>query len=282
MTELPVSRTGSSTSTSLRTAVTPTDRARQHHGGQQRNRRRPTARRDRRHRAHARGALFHVDAAQGAGKVPIDVEAMRIDLLSLTGHKMYGPKGCGALFVRKRTALTPLIIGGGQERGLRSGTLNVPGIVGLGAPARSANAEMARTNRRRWRACAIACSTDSGRRLPGSSSMDRSMHRLPNNLHVSVRRSGRRVAAHRHRRHRSVVWIGVQFGLGARRPTCCAPSWARRSLRRRFASASADSRPKPRSTTPSRNSRRWSDTYGHGAGVAISRAGPVRKKEARS
>ena len=79
-----------------------------------------------------------------AGKVPIDVDAMQIDLLSLTGHKMYGPKGCGALFVRKRTALTPLIVGGGQERGLRSGTLNVPGIVGLGARVRD-------LPRARWR-----------------------------------------------------------------------------------------------------------------------------------
>src|SRR6187549_3517438 len=82
--------------------------------------------------AHARGALFHTDAAQGVGKVPIDVQAMNIDLLSLTGHKMYGPKGCGALYVRRRTELCPLIQGGGQERGMRSGTLNVPGIVGLG------------------------------------------------------------------------------------------------------------------------------------------------------
>ena len=75
--------------------------------------------------------------------MPIDVDAMQIDLLALTGHKMYGPKGCGALYVRKRTALTPLIRGGGQERGLRSGTLNVPGIVGLGRACAICRAEMA-------------------------------------------------------------------------------------------------------------------------------------------
>jgi cysteine desulfurase len=95
---------------------------------------------------HERGVLFHTDAAQAAGKIPIDVRAMNIDLLSLTGHKYYGPKGAGALFVRKRTPKLPLacqIDGGGHENGLRSGTLNVPGIVGLGAAAEICRREMA-------------------------------------------------------------------------------------------------------------------------------------------
>lgn len=79
-------------------------------------------------------ALFHVDATQALGRVPIDVDAMSIDLLSLSAHKIHGPKGVGALYVRRPTAgaLRPLVDGGGQERGLRPGTLNVPGIVGLG------------------------------------------------------------------------------------------------------------------------------------------------------
>ncbi len=104
------------------------------------------------------GALFHVDAAQAVGKIPIDVNAMQIDLLALTGHKMYGPKGCGALFVRKQTRLEPLIVGGGQERGMRSGTLNVPGIVGLGRGVRDLPGGDERRGARRRRDCAIACS----------------------------------------------------------------------------------------------------------------------------
>ena len=134
--------------------------------------------------ARAQGAVFHVDGAQAVGKVPIDVNAMNIDLLSLTGHKMYGPKGCGALFVRKRTELTPLITGGGQERGMRAGTLNVPGIVGLGRACEICRAEMtaehARLGALRDRLLAGLMAGVDGVQVNGS--LD---HRLPHNLHVS-------------------------------------------------------------------------------------------------
>ena len=96
--------------------------------------------------AHAKGAWFHTDAVQAAGRVPFDVEALDVDFASLSAHKIYGPKGVGALYMRRRSrnvGLVPQIDGGGHERGLRSGTLNVPGIVGFGRAAEIARAEMA-------------------------------------------------------------------------------------------------------------------------------------------
>ncbi len=134
--------------------------------------------------ARAAGALFQVDAAQAVGKIAVDVEALQIDLLSLTGHKCYGPKGCGALFVRKRVTVEPLVVGGGQERGVRPGTLNVPGIVGLGAACAIGRVEMAeesaRLARLRDRLLAGLMAELDGVTVNGSMT-----ERLPNNLHVS-------------------------------------------------------------------------------------------------
>jgi cysteine desulfurase len=95
---------------------------------------------------HDAGILFHSDAVQAVGKVPVDVQAMNIDVMSITAHKLYGPKGVGALYVRRRNPRVQIqaqIDGGGHERGMRSGTLNVPGIVGLGKACEIAGQEMA-------------------------------------------------------------------------------------------------------------------------------------------
>jgi len=134
--------------------------------------------------AHRHGALVHTDAAQAVGKIPVDVEVMGVDLLSLTAHKTYGPKGCGALFIRRRTDIAPLMVGGGQERGLRSGTLNVPGIVGFAKACAIAASEMPAESVRlrglRDRLLAGLQASLDGVTVNGS--LD---HRLPHNLHVS-------------------------------------------------------------------------------------------------
>ena len=137
--------------------------------------------------AKSSGALLHTDAAQAAGKIPLDVDALGVDLLSLTGHKCYGPKGAGALYVRRRKPRLPLecmIDGGGHENGLRSGTLNVPGIVGLGAAVEICRREMAEESARlaslRDRLLEGLRRNLDGIRLNGPTSQ-----RLPHNLHVS-------------------------------------------------------------------------------------------------
>ncbi|PYV05501.1 MAG: IscS subfamily cysteine desulfurase [Acidobacteria bacterium] len=134
-----------------------------------------------------RGILFHTDAAQAAGKAPVDVERMGVDLLSISAHKIYGPKGVGALYVRGKNPaveIAPLIDGGGHERGLRSGTLNVPGIVGLGKACELCRLEMPEESRRLggWRdrlRDGIFSRLDDVR---VNGSME---HRLPHNLNVS-------------------------------------------------------------------------------------------------
>jgi cysteine desulfurase len=137
--------------------------------------------------AHERGALLHSDAVQAAGKVAFDVNASSVDLASVTAHKLCGPKGVGALYVRRknpRVTLTPLVDGGGHERGMRSGTLNVPGIVGFGTAAKLAqqqlDAEGARLSRLRDRLLAGLRRGVSDLVVNGTLQT-----RLPGNLNVS-------------------------------------------------------------------------------------------------
>jgi cysteine desulfurase len=135
--------------------------------------------------AHEHGVLVHTDAAQSAGKLPVDVDDLGVDLLTVAGHKLYAPKGVGALYVRPGTHLDPVIHGGGQEHGLRAGTENVPYIAGLGAAAtladrRLGNGEHERVRRLRDRLHAAL--TSAVREL----SLNRHPHeRLPNTLNVS-------------------------------------------------------------------------------------------------
>jgi len=137
-------------------------------------------------KAKKKDVLIHCDAVQGVGKIPFNVETSRVDLASLSAHKMYGPKGVGALWVRRkpRVRIDPIIDGGGHERGMRSGTLNVPGIVGFGAAAALCQAEMAdeavrlRALRDRLNEGIMSRLTD----VYVNGSME---HRLPGNLNIS-------------------------------------------------------------------------------------------------
>ncbi|MBI2833150.1 MAG: IscS subfamily cysteine desulfurase [Acidobacteria bacterium] len=134
-----------------------------------------------------RGALFHTDAAQAIGRIPFDVNALNIDLASLSAHKLYGPKGVGALYVRRKNpkvSLAAIIDGGGHERGLRSGTPNVPGIVGLGCAAEICGAEMADESRR-LQALRDRLLHGLTRNLAGIDVNGSMTDRLPNNLNVS-------------------------------------------------------------------------------------------------
>jgi cysteine desulfurase len=133
-----------------------------------------------------RGALFHIDAVQGVGKIPFDVNAARADLVSLSAHKMYGPKGVGALYVRRkpRVRLTAMIDGGGHERGMRSGTLNVPGIVGFGVAAELCRLEMAEESKRTF-ALRERLRAGIAERITDTYVNGSLEHRLPGNLNIS-------------------------------------------------------------------------------------------------
>ncbi len=136
---------------------------------------------------HEKGVIFHTDGVQAVGKIPVDVQAMQIDVMSLSAHKFYGPKGVGALYVRRRNPrvqISEQINGGGHERGMRSGTLNVPGIVGLGKAAEIAREEMQAEGERQ-----LALRTRLQKKLESAldyvhvnGSME---HRLPGNLNMS-------------------------------------------------------------------------------------------------
>ena len=130
-------------------------------------------------RASGRPVLLHTDAVQAAGRIPVDADAWGVDLLSLSAHKMHGPKGAGALWVRRGVALDPLIAGGGQERRLRSGTENTSAIAGFGAAADAARASLA-ADADRMRGLRDRLETGVLRAVPGTRVLAASAPRLPN------------------------------------------------------------------------------------------------------
>jgi len=137
--------------------------------------------------AHERGALFHTDAVQSAGKIAIDVRTFGVDMLSMSAHKFYGPKGIGALWIRRGVRVMPILTGGRQERGRRAGTENVAGIVGMGVAARSASGKMGDEDRR---LSALRDRLETGilRSVPGTAVNGSTEARVPNTTNISFDR----------------------------------------------------------------------------------------------
>ena len=134
--------------------------------------------------AHARGALFHTDAVQSAGKIPIDIKALGVDLLAISAHKFNGPKGVGALWIRRGTRLLPILTGGKHERNRRAGTENVPGIVGMGVAAAAARQKLPSEA---GRLAALRDRPEAGvlERVPGTAVNGDRARRVPNTTNIS-------------------------------------------------------------------------------------------------
>ena len=137
--------------------------------------------------AHGRGALVHTDAVQSAGKIPIDVKALGVDLLSISAHKFYGPKGVGAIWIRRGLRILPILTGGKHERNRRAGTENVAGIVGMGVAAEIARAKMADEG---VRVAALRDRLEAGifRAVPGATVNGAKTPRVPNTTNISFDR----------------------------------------------------------------------------------------------
>jgi cysteine desulfurase len=201
--------------------------------------------------ARERGILVHTDASQAVGRIPFDVEALPVDLVSFTAHKLYGPKGIGALWVRKKNpdvAVEAQMHGGGHERGMRSGTLNVPGIVGFGKAAELASLELATEGPRladlRDRLLAGLRAGIPGLHVNGSLT-----HRLPGNLNVSVPGIESESLAMAMDGNGRLVGIGVRDGEAAPSHVLTALDSSPTSPARRCGLAWAGGRPPTRSST---------------------------------
>ena len=165
-----------------------------------------------------RGILFHTDAVQLFGQVPLDVQKLGIDLLSIGGHKIGGPKGVGALYLRKGVRLEPILFGGGQERGLRPGTLNLPGIAAMGTACRLAAVEAAETEVRLTRLRDHLWERIQ-REIGGVKQNGHPIHRLPNNLNLRFDRvEGQAVMLELNRRNVAVS-SGSACSAGKQQPS---------------------------------------------------------------
>ena len=168
--------------------------------------------------AHGAGALFHTDAVQAVGKIPIDLKAGKIDMLSLSGHKLHGPKGIGALYLRKGTKFSPLIRGGPQERKRRGGTENVPAIVGLGKAAALA---LARLEEERTRVRALRDRLEQGIReeIGHCLVIGDGDNRLPNTSNIAFQYIEGEAIVDRLNRHGIAASLGSACASGSMEPS---------------------------------------------------------------
>ena len=203
--------------------------------------------------AHERGALFHTDAVQSAGKIPIDVKALGVDLLSMSAHKFYGPKGVGALWIRRGLRLLPLLTGGQQERSRRAGTENVAGIVGMGVAARVASGKMADEGARLVGAPRSAREPASCAPCPAPPSTDAREPRVPNTTNISFDRIEAESLLIALDLEGIAVSTGSACSSGTLEPSHVlkAMGFTRTGRRTRFASASAPATPRPKSIASS-------------------------------
>ena len=157
---------------------------------------------------------MHTDAVQSVGKIPVDVRALGVDLLSLSAHKFNGPKGAGALWIKRGTRMQPILTGGKHERNRRAGTENVPAIAGLGVAARAGGGKAGRRSARASARCAIGSRTASSRPCPGTAvNGARDAARAEHDEHqLRSRRSREPADRARSRRHRGLDRIGVLVG----------------------------------------------------------------------